>query len=261
MRRGVVAAVLVVGACSAVPRATPSTSPLTTPTTTTVTTLAPTTTTAPSSTTTTLLSTTVLGPSQFLVAESSGPLAVYQSPGDLAPMKVIEEMTVLGTPRVYLVEEGPIDGWVLLKLPVRPNGLTGWAQARDLSYRVVDHMILIDLSERSLRLLDGGERVIETRVAVGTERNPTPIGSFFVTDAIRTGNPKGPWGPFAFGLSAHSDTITEFNGGDGIIGIHGTNRPATIGTAASLGCVRVPNEIIEQLADLVELGAPVTIEE
>jgi lipoprotein-anchoring transpeptidase ErfK/SrfK len=61
------------------------------------------------------------------------------------------------------------------------------------------------------------------------------------------------------GLSARSDTVTEFNGGDGIIGIHGTNNPGSIGHAASLGCVRVPNEVITEIASLVPLGTPVLI--
>ncbi|HEY6627827.1 MAG TPA: L,D-transpeptidase, partial [Acidimicrobiia bacterium] len=72
-------------------------------------------------------------------------------------------------------------------------------------------------------------------------------------------NPDSAWGPHAFGLSARSETITEYNGGDGIIGIHGTNRPGSIGNAASLGCVRVPNEMITKLHGMVPIGTPVTI--
>jgi lipoprotein-anchoring transpeptidase ErfK/SrfK len=80
-----------------------------------------------------------------------------------------------------------------------------------------------------------------------------------VTDNVTLANPGSPWGPHALGLSARSDTITEFNGGDGIVGIHGTNRPDSIGEAASLGCVRVPNEVIVQLHQLVQIGTPVEI--
>jgi lipoprotein-anchoring transpeptidase ErfK/SrfK len=60
-------------------------------------------------------------------------------------------------------------------------------------------------------------------------------------------------------LSARSDTVTEFNGGDGIIGIHGTNRPNSIGEAQSLGCVRLPNDVILELSELLSVGSPVTI--
>ena len=73
------------------------------------------------------------------------------------------------------------------------------------------------------------------------------------------GNPTGPWGPWAFGLSAYSDVVTEFNGGNGIIGIHGTNRPGSIGYAQSLGCVRVPNDVALELGELISAGVPVEI--
>lgn len=46
--------------------------------------------------------------------------------------------------------------------------------------------------------------------------------------------------------------------GDGY-GIHGTNDPASIGHAASHGCVRLRNEDIERLYDMVPVGTPVYI--
>ena len=160
---------------------------------------------------------------------------------------------------MFLVETGPVDGWVEVSLPVRPNGSTGWVRAGSLDLQVLDHRIFVDLSEHRLRLERDNEVVLETEIAIGSPTNPTPTGHYFVTDVIQLSDPNGPWGPFALGLSAFSDTISEFNGGDGIIGIHGTNRPATIGQPVSLGCVRVPNEVAAKLAELVELGAPVEI--
>jgi len=46
--------------------------------------------------------------------------------------------------------------------------------------------------------------------------------------------------------------------GDGY-GIHGTNAPETIGRSVSHGCVRVRNEDIEKLYDMVPVGTPVYI--
>ena len=46
--------------------------------------------------------------------------------------------------------------------------------------------------------------------------------------------------------------------GDGY-GIHGTNEPASIGHAASHGCVRLRNEDVEKLYDMVAVGTPVYI--
>jgi lipoprotein-anchoring transpeptidase ErfK/SrfK len=125
---------------------------------------------------------------------------------------------------------------------------------------IVHGELVVDLSERSLSYYEDGEEVLSTTVAVGSPRNPTPTGSFFVTDNVTLADPDSPWGPHALGLSARSDTITEYNGGDGIIGIHGTNKPGSIGNAASLGCVRVPNDVITRLHELIAVGTPVEIE-
>ena len=45
----------------------------------------------------------------------------------------------------------------------------------------------------------------------------------------------------------------------GTYGIHGTNRPASIGSFASHGCVRMNNQDVEQLYDMIPVGTPVTI--
>jgi lipoprotein-anchoring transpeptidase ErfK/SrfK len=68
----------------------------------------------------------------------------------------------------------------------------------------------------------------------------------------------GPYGTFALGLSAHSDRLSEFAGSDAQVGIHGTNDPSSIGRAVSHGCVRVPDDVADVLAQ-VPLGTPVLV--
>jgi lipoprotein-anchoring transpeptidase ErfK/SrfK len=72
--------------------------------------------------------------------------------------------------------------------------------------------------------------------------------------------PDDAYGPYAFGLSIHSDTQTEFAGGDGRVGIHGTNQPQLIGERVSHGCVRLNNDDVLRLVDMqLPLGAPVFV--
>ena len=144
-------------------------------------------------------------------------------------------------------------------MPGRPNGATGWVEITSVDLYTVTDRVVVDLSQRELVYYIDGVEQMRTPVAIGTSNNPTPTGTFFVTDKVKLADGAGPWGPAAIGLSARSDTITEFNGGDGIIGIHGTNRPGSIGQAASLGCLRLPNELITELKDLVSLGTPVEV--
>ena len=94
---------------------------------------------------------------------------------------------------------------------------------------------------------------------MGAADAPTPTGAFYVIDKLATGDPDDTYGPFAFGLSAHSDVLTDFAGGDGQVGIHGTNDPGSIGEAVSHGCIRVPNDVAVVLEERLHLGTPVTI--
>lgn len=187
------------------------------------------------------------------------PIPVYARPGAPEPERLMPTSTILGTTTVLTTTGPPVDGWVEVMLPIRPNGSTGWVPVEEVALYVVDSRIVVDLSDRELVYYVRGEEVLRTPVAIGNSRSPTPPGHYFVTDNVKIARSSGPWGPAALGLSARSNTITEFNGGDGIIGIHGTNRPDTIGSAASLGCVRVPNHVALRLNELVPLGTPVEI--
>jgi lipoprotein-anchoring transpeptidase ErfK/SrfK len=88
---------------------------------------------------------------------------------------------------------------------------------------------------------------------------PTPSGRYYITELLRQPDPTGLYGPYAFGLSAHSTVLHEFAGRDGILGIHGTNYPRGIGTDVSHGCIRVSNAAITRLARILPLGTPVLI--
>ncbi len=205
------------------------------------------------------LSTDTLPAHNTMVAMSVGDTDVFESPDASKPIITIPHTTILGTVAVFEVVEGPVAGWVRVMVPVRPNGTEGWVKATDLMMYLVDGRFVVDLSDRRLTYFENGKMVLTTPVAVGSDRNPTPEGAFFVTDNVTLADPGSAWGPHAFGISARSDTITEYNGGDGIIGIHGTNRPGSIGNAASLGCIRVPNEVITRLHEMVPIGTPVEI--
>ncbi len=53
--------------------------------------------------------------------------------------------------------------------------------------------------------------------------------------------------------------LTSFNGGDGVIGIHGTNDPSSVGRDVSHGCIRLRNADVTYLAERLPLGTPVRI--
>jgi lipoprotein-anchoring transpeptidase ErfK/SrfK len=67
-------------------------------------------------------------------------------------------------------------------------------------------------------------------------------------DVIPGGSPRNPMGAAALTLSGDKYAI------------HGTNRPESIGTAASYGCIRMLNQDVTDLFGRVRLGATVVVE-
>jgi lipoprotein-anchoring transpeptidase ErfK/SrfK len=101
--------------------------------------------------------------------------------------------------------------------------------------------------------------VFKTKIGVGQAVTPTPTGEYYITELLEQPDPTGTYGPFAFGLSAHSDVLNEFAGRDGVLGVHGTNFPQGIGTDVSHGCIRMSNDAITKLAGFLPVGTPVQI--
>lgn len=150
-------------------------------------------------------------------------------------------------------------GWLEVLLPIRPNGITGWIRTDEVVLYQNRFKIEIDVSDHSLTLLENGQPLFTTPIGVGTGDTPTPIGTFYTTVLYDVPDPVGPYGPFAFALSGFSEVLESFNGGDGLIGLHGTNDPSSLGSDVSHGCIRIPNELITQMAESVPLGTPVEI--
>lgn len=71
---------------------------------------------------------------------------------------------------------------------------------------------------------------------------------FYVKELVEPPKANGTYGPLAYGLSAFSPTLVDTEAfADGVIGIHGTNRPELIGSDVSHGCVRLRNEDVLDL--------------
>jgi len=158
---------------------------------------------------------------------------------------------------VVLGEEGD---FYKVKLPLRPNGNVGYVKKSDVSTFRNPFRIVISLSEKKLTAYRGSQTLLTTTVAVGKSGAPTPTGEFFTVDLVSTRKKNSPYGPYAIGISGFSNVYQTFGGGDGRIGIHGTNEPAKLGTAVSSGCVRLSNDAITKLAKTLYLGTPVSIQ-
>jgi len=158
--------------------------------------------------------------------------------------------------------------WSEVALPVRPNGTTGWIRSELLVLSTTQKELVISVADRSIRLLEAGQELFSAPISVGRPNTPTPTGSFYVTDIVPSINPTAGYGPVALALNGYSEAMDSFGGEDAegaadslapVLAIHGTNRPDSIGRAASNGCPRLFNEAVLQLAALVPAGTPVHI--
>lgn len=196
-----------------------------------------------------------------MIATLSAPTPYSTAPGGPA-VGTLPAANPFGAPEVLAVTgsrgEGPA-AWLHVELPVRPNGSTGWIPAGHASLTQTWYRVVVSLAARTLTVTDAGRPVLTTPVAVGAVRTATPAGSTYLWELVRPDDPKGPYGPYIFGLAEYSDAYSVFNGGDAQIGIHGQDEPWSIGQAASNGCIRLPNDVIAQLAEMLPLGTPVEI--
>jgi lipoprotein-anchoring transpeptidase ErfK/SrfK len=186
-------------------------------------------------------------------------LDVYRRPGPGRPFLSLGTTTEHGEPATYLVKRTS-ERWVLIALPRRPNGSSGWVRRSDVTLLLDYYRLKIDLTAHRLTLFFRGRAARQVPIGVGKALTPTPTGVYFVVELLRTPQPRGPYGPYAFGLSAYSTVLTHFGaGGKGEIGLHGTNEPQLLGKDISHGCIRLSNPDVTRLAKIVPLGTPVEI--
>lgn len=123
----------------------------------------------------------------------------------------------------------------------QPPGLPLHPDARRGGYWIV-----VDTSRLVLTLYRDGQVEARWPVAVGRPLSMTPVGEWRIVDKGYAG---GVFGSRWMGLDIPF----------GSYGIHGTDRPWSIGTQASAGCIRMFNADVEALFDRVSEGTPVTI--
>lgn len=133
-----------------------------------------------------------------------------------------------------------------------------------VSTQVKGDMLIINKSSNILYYLKDGLIEEVYPVATGKTENLTPNGKFKVV--VKYKNPG--WGgagvsaPIAGGAANNplgKRWIGISYGGGSKYGVHGNSNPKSIGTYASLGCVRMFNEDVEKLYEKVNINTPVWI--
>lgn len=139
--------------------------------------------------------------------------------------------------------------------------------------------LVLDRRRRELVVIDKGMPLRRFPVAVGMPGWETPVGRFAVME-MRTDpvwehpvsghriqpGPNNPLGSRWIGFHRDCQGRSGFNGQEHLVvqgcvvaGFHGTPNRASIGQAASHGCVRLYDEHVRDLFTLVRVGTPVTV--
>jgi len=169
-----------------------------------------------------------------------------------------------GFSSIYLMLRAQRDArgreWVLVRIPGRPNGRTGWVLRKAVGNIHVTHQLVI-VNRNALRMYfyDNGKRIWSAPVGIGAPSMPTPAGHFWINEDF-TLPASNPYYPYAFGTTDYS-TLTDWPGG-GVVGIHGPyGAPwSAIPGRISHGCIRlrIPDDF--WLGRHIHLGDPVLVQ-
>ncbi len=174
----------------------------------------------------------------------------------------VAKRTPEGTSNIVAVLGSRVDDagqvWIRARLPILAHDNTGWVPRDALGgYGTVRTRLVVDLDSLSATLLRDGREIFRAPIGVGKPSSPTPRGKFYIRNKL-TGYASPMYGPIAFGTSARSQILTDWPAG-GFVGIHGTDRPDLLPGRVSHGCIRMRNEDILRLAQLMPVGTPMTI--
>ena len=149
--------------------------------------------------------------------------------------------------------------WLRVRLSGRPNGRSGLIPAASAEVVPLPWRIRVDLSNRTLVAFHNGRMVKRISIVVGAPDTPTPTGHFFVVEKVRLGATWSHTG-WALALSAFSNVLKHFDGGQGQVAIHARGRLlGALGSASSHGCMRARDGDAGWLAHRVPNGTPVDI--
>jgi lipoprotein-anchoring transpeptidase ErfK/SrfK len=212
----------------------------------------------------------------FVTVKSTVPqIAIYDQPNAANPSRTLDnpwlydpKVPTSKVPQVFLVEQQRKDGWIQVLLPVRPNGSTGWVKADDVTLTANPYRIDVSLGAHTITVRKAADVIYTGPVAVGATNpplpdvgkpTPTPTGEYYLRILLQAPDPNTVYGPYAYGLSSHSESLEEFAGSDAEIGIHGNNDASVLGSNATHGCIRMDNAAITMLAKQLPLGTPVLV--
>lgn len=125
-----------------------------------------------------------------------------------------------------------------------------------------EQLIVINKKTNELAFFENGKLIKTYSVATGKTQSLTPQGTFYIrekiknrpyyTGKIKGGDLKNPLGDRWLGISYNEN-------GTFPIAIHGNNNEKSIGKYVSAGCIRMHNNDIRELYEIIQVKTKVVI--
>jgi lipoprotein-anchoring transpeptidase ErfK/SrfK len=202
----------------------------------------------------------LLGETFHVAQAAKEPLVVrasaQESAEELVTLSAADEAS--GTVICLVVQQ--VGDWIEVQLPSGPTHRTGWVARNDVTLSRHRFHIEVSRSDRTLTLYTGEVEALTVPVALGPDAPPAGK-ELFIKDLVRPPDPAGPYGAYAFGLSGSDNELGDFTSGTGVVAVHGTGDPSSLGGDVPNGSIAVAPDIVARLADTIglPLGTPVEI--
>jgi lipoprotein-anchoring transpeptidase ErfK/SrfK len=121
-------------------------------------------------------------------------------------------------------------------------------------------LILVQRSQQRVTIYRRGQEQKSYAVSTGKSDTITPLGWWKIVEK-KALDPPGIYGTRWLGFQRWNSQTGryEWYAESPPFGLHGTNEPEKIGSAVSLGCVRLRNQDVEELYELIPLGTYVLV--
>lgn len=190
----------------------------------------------------------------LLLSGLLGEGAIAQTAYAIAPRPLTDAFLVEAKP--------PLEKPTLLQ-PGTPAAPVTEPTAAPAAPQEIPTRLVLKLNQRRVEVYRGETLEASYPVAVGKAGWETPTGEFEVLSTVENPGWTSPWTNEVLPPGPDSPLgdrwIAFWTDGENMIGFHGTPNRASVGQAASHGCVRMYNEHIRELFELVQIGTPVTV--
>jgi lipoprotein-anchoring transpeptidase ErfK/SrfK len=152
--------------------------------------------------------------------------------------------------------------WVEVHLPSGPTHRTGWVAREDVALSRHRFRIEVSRSTHTLTLYTGEVVALTAPIALGPDAPPAGE-HLFIKDLVKSPNPASPYGAYAYGLSGSDNELGDFTSGSGVVAVHGTGDPSSLGGEVPYGAIAVGDDIVTRFVDTIgiPLGTPVDVVE